>query len=103
MWLMRPGRPFENESALEPIRTGNFHLPLVIRLRANDEDPPISRPIRKHVLDDRNHIRPKNRIAGMMHFHDHCHVTRENITDAREAAMARADLVQDSYFRTIPR
>jgi hypothetical protein len=49
------------------------------------------RPIRKHVLYDRNHIRPKNRISGM-HFHDHCHVTRENITDALEAAMARADL-----------
>jgi hypothetical protein len=50
------------------------------------------------VLDDRNHVRPKNRIAGMMHFHDHRHITRENITDAREAAMARTDLVQDSYF-----
>ena len=43
------------------------------------------------MLYDRNHIRPKNRISGM-HFHDHCHVTRENITDALEAAIARADL-----------
>src|SRR5580704_1263291 len=44
------GRSFQCVGAFKPIRTGNLHLPPVVRLRANDQDPPISSAVRKaHV------------------------------------------------------
>jgi hypothetical protein len=91
MWLMRPGAPSRMKERSNP-----FGAVIFIPHRSFASEPMIETlqsPGRSESMcsTTANHVRPKNGISGM-HFHDHCHVTRENIIDALQAAMARADL-----------
>jgi hypothetical protein len=67
------GSSFERIRPLECIRSCNLHLPPVVRLRPNDRNTPVARPVGKYVLDHCNHIPLQLRIAGVMHLHCHCH------------------------------
>jgi hypothetical protein len=69
------GRSVQRVAAFKPIRTGNLHLPPVVRLRADDQDPPISSAIRKRMFNQRCHLRTHFRCAARVnHLHDHCHM-----------------------------
>ena len=64
---------FEYVRALKSIRASNLHLPPIIRLGTDNQNPPTSRPIRKRVLDARNHIRLHVGTARVVHFHRNGH------------------------------
>ena len=96
---MLSGGAFKRIRAFERIRSSNFHLPPVIRLRADDRNTPIPRPIRKSMLNDHHNFRPHpRRAARVMHLHHHSH-TAENIT-ARPAPANHAPPVQ-GFGRTV--
>src|SRR5215813_3917758 len=81
MRLMFPSSSFQNVGPLKSIRTENPHIPSVTSLRANDEYPPISGPIRKHVLDNSHDIPLHLGITRVVHLDGHCHTG--NSTPAR--------------------
>jgi hypothetical protein len=89
--LMLAGGAFQRIRALERTRARNLHLPSVIRLRPDDRNPPIPRPIRQRVFNDGPNFRPHHRHAArVMHLHRNCH-TSENITTSSAAANAAAN------------
>src|SRR6266849_4055910 len=49
------------------------HLPPIIRLRPDNGDPPMARPITENVFNKRNNFRPHYGIARILHVHRHCH------------------------------
>src|SRR5947199_1652390 len=68
-WPMLADRPFESVRAFKSIRPSNLHLPLIIRLRTHNRNPPIPRSICKHVLDSCNHFPLQSRITRILHLH----------------------------------
>lgn len=73
MWLMFAGSPFKLVRPLKTIQAGDLHLPSVICLRADNENPPIAGAITKHMLNNCNHIPPPFRIPGIVHLYSHAH------------------------------
>ncbi len=65
---MLPGRAFEH---IRPLKPHSAQQPPIIRLGPDDRHPPISRPVRKHMLNNRNNFRPPDRITHILHFHHH--------------------------------
>jgi hypothetical protein len=65
---MLPVRAFKGIRPLKSIRARNLQFPPVIRLRSHDQDPPIPRPIGKHMFDDRSKLCLRSRISGVLHL-----------------------------------
>ena len=75
MRVMLPGTSLQSAGALETVRSENLHLPFIRILRADNRKPPISGPIRKHMLDYRNRVPLHLRITistvtAMSKFYD---------------------------------
>ena len=66
--IVLSGSSFQGIRAFECIGPENLHLPAVTSLRADDHNPPIPGPVRKHMLDDRSRVPLQLRIAGVMHL-----------------------------------
>ena len=76
--LMLAGRAFQRIGPFERIRSRNPHLPAIIRLRSDDRNPPIPRPVRWRVLDDCPNLRPHHAHATrVVQLYRNCH-TPEN-------------------------
>jgi hypothetical protein len=75
LWSVFPLTAFECIRTLESIRPANLHLPPIIRLRADNQNPPISWPIRQRVLDARNHVCLHVWIASVVHLYGDGHCT----------------------------
>ena len=55
------------------VRAMNLHLPLIIGLRAQNRDPPVSCPVTQDVFDHRGEFRVRCRIAGISNVDGNCH------------------------------
>jgi hypothetical protein len=64
---------FERIRPLEPIWPSDPHLPPIIRLRPDNRDPPIARPITEDVFNKRNNFRPHYGITRILHVYRHGH------------------------------
>src|SRR5205823_4210099 len=90
-WPMLADRPFESVRAFKSIRPSNLHLPLIVRLRTYNRNPPIPRSICKHVLDSCNHFPLQSRITRILHLHRKGHdIALLSILLAVEQTTARA-------------
>src|SRR5205807_9329372 len=88
---MLADRPFESVRAFKSIRPSNLHLPLIVRLRTYNRNPPIPRSICKHVLDSCNHFPLQSRITRILHLHRKGHdIALLSILLAVEQTTARA-------------
>ena len=70
---MFPGTSLQRIRPLKTIGTGNLHLPAIICLGADNRNPSISRTVRKHMLNGRNHLRAQRRVPRVMHLHQNRH------------------------------
>src|SRR6266478_6453761 len=68
-----PRTSFQGVRPFEALWPSNSHLPPIIRLRPDNRDPPLARPITEDVFKKRNNFRPHYRIARILHVHRHCH------------------------------
>jgi hypothetical protein len=64
---------FERIRPLEPIWPSDPHLPPIIRLRPDNRDPPLARPVTEDVFNKRNNSRPHYGIARILHVYRHGH------------------------------
>jgi hypothetical protein len=62
-------RTLERIRPLEGVRPDDLHLPAVIRLGADDRNPPISSPIGKHMLNHRRNFPWLGGITRVLHLH----------------------------------
>jgi hypothetical protein len=67
--LVLPCGAFEGVLPLEGIWPDNLHLPAVVRLGADNRNPPVPRPIREHVLDHRGDFPLHCRVARVLHLY----------------------------------
>jgi hypothetical protein len=67
---------FQGVRPFEPIRPGNVHLPPIVRLRANDRNPPVAEPVGKHVLDCCADFGLSAGISDVVHLDGNLHKAR---------------------------
>ena len=58
---------------LEPLRSLEFHLPIITAPRTNDGDSPLAGSLAQCVLNQCNHFGSPSRIAGILHLDHYCH------------------------------
>jgi hypothetical protein len=66
---MLASRTFQRIRPFEAIRAHNLHLPAVIALGTEDRNSPNSRPIGKHMFDDRSNFRLQTGISRVLQLH----------------------------------
>jgi hypothetical protein len=80
-------RPLQGVTAFKRVGAINRHLPSVALLGADDEDSPIPRPARKHVLDLGDHVPLQILMADIVHFDDYRHSQSVRFSYAAESMM----------------
>ena len=72
--LMLAKRAFQRISSFECTRSRHAHLPSVVCLRADNQNPPLSGAIRKRMFDNRLNLRPRcGHATCVMHLYHHRH------------------------------
>jgi len=72
--LMLAKRAFQRISSFECTRSRHAHLPSVVCLRADNQNPPLPGAIRKRMFDNRLNLRPhRGHATRVMHLYHHRH------------------------------
>jgi hypothetical protein len=74
MRVMLSRSSLESVRTLKPVRAKNLQFPLTRILRSDDQHSPNPRPIRKHMLDNRNYIPRLLQVTRVLHLHDYRHM-----------------------------
>src|SRR5579864_1013603 len=67
--LVLPGGALQRVRPLEGVRPRDPHLPPVITLGADDQNSPVPRPVRAHVLDERRDLPQRYGVPRVVHLH----------------------------------
>src|SRR5579864_9483913 len=71
--LMLAHRALKRVGTLEGVGPRNLHLPAIVSLRSDDDHPPVSGTLRKHVIHHGGDIPLHLRIARVVHFDRYRH------------------------------
>ena len=76
MRIMLPGTTLQSVRPLEPVSPEDLQFPFIRVLRSGDQHAPVSRSIRKHMLDNGDYIPLLLRVTRVLHLHDYRHMQK---------------------------